>query len=133
MCGGRLDDRLALGLRGVAGAEGGADAVRGVAQLAGDLLDLGERGFEVALDVVAERLERRDVDDLDFVGERPFSASRMRRSMATRKAASVLPEPVGAAMRVSRPAMISGQPTAWASVGARNCARTRCGRRGGRS
>ena len=32
--------------------------------------------------------------------------------MATRKPASVLPEPVGAAIRVSRPAVISGQPPA---------------------
>ena len=47
---------------------GGADAGEGVAELEGDLLDLGERGFEVALDVVAEGLEGRDVDDVDFVG-----------------------------------------------------------------
>src|SRR5574341_230301 len=42
----------------------------------------------------------------------------MRRSMLTMKAARVLPEPVGAEMSVSRPAMISGQPPDWASVGA---------------
>ena len=38
--------------------------------------------------------------------------------MATRKAASVLPEPVGAEISVSRPAMMCGQPRACASVGA---------------
>src|SRR3954453_12259010 len=37
--------------------------------------------------------------------------------MATRKAASVLPEPVGAAIRVWRPAWISGQRRACGSVG----------------
>src|SRR5438552_7612873 len=44
----------------------------------------------------------------------------MRRSMETRKAARVLPEPVGAEISVSRPEVISGQPRAWASVGAWN-------------
>ena len=37
--------------------------------------------------------------------------------MATRNPASVLPEPVGAAINVSRPAAISGQPRACGSVG----------------
>ena len=40
--------------------------------------------------------------------------------MLARKAASVLPEPVGAAISVSRPEAISGQPSACASVGASN-------------
>ena len=38
--------------------------------------------------------------------------------MPARKAARVLPEPVGAAIRTSRPAWMAGQPAAWASVGA---------------
>src|SRR2546423_11509809 len=37
--------------------------------------------------------------------------------MQTRNAASVLPEPVGAAISVSRPAAISAQPPAWGGVG----------------
>ena len=37
--------------------------------------------------------------------------------MATRNPASVLPDPVGAAISVSRPAAMSGQPWAWGSVG----------------
>src|SRR5215475_11313320 len=37
--------------------------------------------------------------------------------MQTRNAASVLPVPVGAAISVSRPSAIAGQPCAWASVG----------------
>ena len=37
--------------------------------------------------------------------------------MPTRNAASVLPEPVGAAISVSSPAAIAGQPSACGSVG----------------
>ena len=84
-----------------------------------DLGDLGEGRFEVALDVVAEGLQGRDVDDLGLVASSvPASASRIRESMPARKAARVLPEPVGAAMRTSRPERMTGQPAAWASVGA---------------
>ena len=38
--------------------------------------------------------------------------------MAARKAASVLPEPVGAAMSVGRPALIAAQASVCAGVGA---------------
>ena len=38
--------------------------------------------------------------------------------MAQRNAANVLPDPVGARIRVWSPAAIAGQPLAWASVGA---------------
>jgi len=37
--------------------------------------------------------------------------------MAMRNAARVLPDPVGAEMRTSRPARISGHPSDWGSVG----------------
>ncbi len=37
--------------------------------------------------------------------------------MATRKPARVLPDPVGAAMRVSVPPAMSGQPCSWGSEG----------------
>ena len=37
--------------------------------------------------------------------------------MQVRKAVSVLPDPVGAAIRVCRPWAMAGQPAAWASVG----------------
>ncbi len=40
--------------------------------------------------------------------------------MAERKAASVLPEPVGAWMRTLPPRAIAGQPAACAGVGAEN-------------
>ena len=39
-------------------------------------------------------------------------ASRKSRSMQTRNAASVLPEPVGAAIRVSTPLAMAGHPSA---------------------
>ena len=65
------DDRLPLGLRRVAAAHGSADDGQVVAHLDGDLPDLLERLLEVAVDVVAERLQRRDVDDLRHVLERP--------------------------------------------------------------
>ncbi len=42
----------------------------------------------------------------------------IRRSIAARNAASVLPEPVGASSSVERPSRIGGQPRAWAAVGA---------------
>src|ERR1700722_18925770 len=42
---------------------------------------------------------------------------RTKSSIAARKAASVLPDPVGAAMRVWRPALVAGQASACAGVG----------------
>jgi hypothetical protein len=44
----------------------------------------------------------------------------MSRSMPQRNAVRVLPEPVGARIRVWSPAAMAGQPRAWASVGAGN-------------
>ena len=41
-------------------------------------------------------------------------------SIADRNAASVLPLPVGAQMRVWSPAMMGGQPPIWAAVGSGN-------------
>src|SRR5258705_12272718 len=51
-------------------------------------------------------------------GRSPFSVpSRKSSSMAVRKAASVLPEPVGAAMSVCSPRRMALQPSDWAAVG----------------
>ncbi len=58
------EHRRAILGEGVAGADGGADLGGEVAAGEGELLDLAQGGFEVLLDVVGERLERRDVDDL---------------------------------------------------------------------
>ena len=86
------------------------------------------------LDVVRQRLQRRDVDDLRLVRQpaarRP---ARTRSSIAARKAASVLPEPVGAAISVCRPAWIAGQASACAARRrGEACARTRRRRPGER-
>jgi len=43
--------------------------------------------------------------------------------MATRQAASVLPDPVGASRSVDSPRAIGGQPSAWARVGSPSAAR----------
>ena len=76
-------------------------------------LDAGQRPAQVPLDVVVERLERRDVEHL-----RPSPASA--RSRAQRKAASVFPEPVGAWISVLEPVAMTGQPRSCAGVGASN-------------
>ena len=109
---------VALGLRRVAGTHPGADVDVGQAQLAQRCADSRQRCLQVALDVVGERLERGDVDDLRLVLEPAVQALPHQRSMAARKAASVLPEPVGAATSTCRPAWIAGQACACAAVGA---------------
>ncbi len=59
----------ALALRRVAGAHPAADLDLGQAPRAQLRTDPGERRFEVLLDVVGERLKRRDIDDLCLVPE----------------------------------------------------------------
>ncbi len=62
------------------------------------------------LDVVRQRLQRRDVDDLRLVRQRRRRApGAPDASIAARNAASVLPDPVGAAISMWRPAWIAGQ------------------------
>ena len=56
-------------------------------------------------------------------GRAPASAARTRSSIAARNAASVLPEPVGAAISVCRPALIAGQAARCAGEGAANVLR----------
>ena len=51
-------------------------------------------------------------------GSSPASADRTRSSIAARNAASVLPEPVGAAIRVCDPALMAGQASRCAGDGA---------------
>jgi hypothetical protein len=69
-----LEHRDALFGERVSGANSGADFGAQIAALHSEPLDLGERTIEVLLDVVGERLERRDVDDLrvrrEIAGER---------------------------------------------------------------
>src|SRR2546425_8589994 len=63
-------DLLAVVRAGVAGSYHRADSRGGMTELAGDFGDLREWFFEVALDVGAERLEGRDVYDLDLIFKR---------------------------------------------------------------
>ena len=62
--------RLARRARGVAGAHHGADAGAGLPGLGQGAVDARERHFQVLVHVVAERLERRDVDHPGRVGQR---------------------------------------------------------------
>ena len=61
--------RRAVFLRCVAGAHGGVDLQFGQAHHAQLLGDAGQRVLQVDLDVVGQRLERRDVDHQGFVGQ----------------------------------------------------------------
>ena len=65
---------VALGLRRVARAHPGADVDVGEALLAQRRADSRQRRLQVALDVVGERLERGDVDDLRLVLEPALQA-----------------------------------------------------------
>ena len=64
---------LPLPHRRVAGAHGGADGREQDALFGGQRGDLGQRRLQVLADVVAERFERRDVDDRGLVRERSFT------------------------------------------------------------
>ena len=92
-----------------------------LAEAGGRERDPGQRRAEVALDVVGQRLERGDVEDADGAGLsrgwRAGAGSRPSRSRHQRKAARVLPLPVGAWISVWWPVAIAAQPSAWAWVG----------------
>ena len=60
---------LALARRRVAGAHPGADVHVGQALRLQRFANAGQRRFQIAVDVVRQRLERRDVDDLGLVRE----------------------------------------------------------------
>ena len=110
---------LALAGRRVAGAHPGADLDVGQARAAQLLADAGERRLEVLLDVVRQRLQRRDVDDLRLVRQtaRRYPAAPARRSPRETPPASCRSR---SARRSAtwRPALIAGQASACAAVGA---------------
>ena len=110
---------LAFCGRRVARSHPGADLDIGEPAAPKTFPDAGEGRLQVAVDIVRQSLERRNVDHVGLVAEPPLETRRTRSSIAARKAASVLPEPVGAAIRVWRPALIAGQASDWAGVGAR--------------
>ena len=57
----------------VAGAHGGADGREQDSLFSGQRGDFGERRVQIFADIVAERFERRDVDDRSLVGKRTGS------------------------------------------------------------
>ena len=61
--------------RRVAGPAGDRDVGHGLAEALGGERDAGQRGPQVALDVVGQRLERRDVQDADGAGRLAGRAS----------------------------------------------------------
>ena len=63
---------LAFGRRRVARPDPGADFDFGKTALAQLFPDAGQRGLEVAMDVVRQRLKRGNVDDVRCVGQPPF-------------------------------------------------------------
>ncbi len=65
------EHRLTLGGRRIAGADRGPDGRSPVSGLDGRGPNLGQRHFEVAMNVVGQRLERRDIDDLRFARQLP--------------------------------------------------------------
>ena len=119
MSGGVLRQLAARSGRRVAGTRGDRDLGHLDPELRRRAADPGQRRPEVALDVVGERLERADVEH----AHRPEPAGRgsvISRSRHHRKAARVLPEPVGAWISVCRPPLMAGQPSSWARVGVAN-------------
>jgi hypothetical protein len=95
---------------------GGVSPVRTAARMptsgrpsaASPALDAGQRLLQVLADVVGQRLQRRHVEHVNLVGE-PARPSRTSSSIADRKAASVLPEPVGAAISAWRRCEVTAQ------------------------
>ena len=63
----------------------------------------------LSLDVVRQRLQRRDVDDLRLVRERPSSPCRTRSSIAARKPPASCPIRSAPRSARCRPALIAGQ------------------------
>ena len=63
---------VAFGLRSVAGSHPGADIDVRQPLSPQRLADAGQRRLQIFLDVVGQRLQRRDVDDLRFIRQRPL-------------------------------------------------------------
>ena len=78
MCGGCLHHLLPLGRGGVAGAHGGANRRQQQSALGRQRRDPRQRHIEVLVDVVAERLQRRDVEDLRRFGKTAVQTARER-------------------------------------------------------
>jgi len=107
----------------VAGADGGSKRRHQQPTLPCQGLNLAERHLEIFLDVVAECLERRDVENLCTILEPPVERFAHQPVDAGQERRQGFPEPVGAEISVSFPARMGGQPSIWGSVGQPNFAR----------
>ena len=87
--------------RRIARADQGANLLAIRMLLPGQQQNLGQRPLQIALNVVRQGTQRRDVNDIRLLAQLLSSASCNSRSRLARNAVSVLPEPVGAAIRVS--------------------------------
>ncbi len=81
------------------------------------LADTGQRHLQIALECPFEEgLQRRDIDDPRLVPSSPGEALPYEVIDRCHEGGKVLPEPVGAAISVCRPALISGHASACAAV-----------------
>ena len=121
--------RMCGGLRSIAARSLGsvspvrtrrADPHREIAALQRELLDLPQRTFEVLLDVVRQRLERRYVHYLRRRGQRALDRLPQEAVDAHQKRGQRLPRPVGAEISVGLPARMLGHPYSCGSVGVPN-------------
>ena len=127
---GRVAHELAaLVGRRVAGAHAdGRARAPCVAEALGGQADARQRRPQVPLDVDGQGPQRRDVERPGCARSARATGSVISRSMPHRKAASVLPEPVGARISVWSPAAMAGQPCSWPPSARRRWSRTTPGR-----
>ena len=108
---GRAKHRGAAGGRRVPGAHRRTDADGGQPLAHGELADGGERLFEVLVDVGAERLEGRDVEDPDLVLETMLEPFKQELVDRAQKGGEGLPRP-GRSGEKGVPALADGRPGA---------------------
>ena len=127
---GRDEDVRRVAGRSRGGPRSGVSPVRlatlmrgaGLAETLGRQPDPGERRPQVALDVVGQGLERRDVEDPDVAGLGRASARGWDRGRAGRGTTGTRPgscrSPSGRGSACAAPRAMAAQPSAWAWVGA---------------
>jgi len=77
-------------------------------------------GFEVAANVVRERFQGRDVDDLSLIAQAVLQAVTNQAIDDCQEGSQVFPDPVGAAIRTCRCAWMAGQACSCGAVAASN-------------
>ena len=124
MCGDLRIIRARADCRRVAGAHRDANLGKRLAGGLEPLAQLGERPLEISLDVVVQRLERRDVEDVHRVGERLVAAVDDQLVQLPEKRRERLARcRSGARMSVCSPLAIAGQPSRCGALGAPSVSR----------